>query len=387
MAGSLLPLRKFVAPELVFGVGAWELAGRYARNFEAQRVLLVTDPGVMAVGWAEKVLANLRAAGVEAVVFSDVSPNPRETEVMAGVALYVQEGCDAIVAVGGGSAMDCGKGIGIAHANGRHVLEFEGVDKVASPGSPLICIPTTAGSAAEVSQFAIINDTTRRVKIAIVSKTAVPDAALIDPALTATMDEYLTACTGMDVLTHAVEAFVSNASAPTTDLLALNAVRLVANNLPQVIAAPHDLELRARMALASVHAGFAFSNAILGAVHAMAHSLGGFLDLAHGECNAILLPYVMAYNFEACPERFLQIGEALGVPTAQLRGNEGKDALVAAVQGLTRRVGIVKPLSSLGVFEEDLPLLAAKAAADPCLLTNPREASEEELTAIFRAAL
>ncbi|MGE4297992.1 MAG: alcohol dehydrogenase-like regulatory protein ErcA [Desulfovibrionaceae bacterium] len=387
MSENVLELRKFVAPEFVFGVGAWELAGRFARNFEAQRVLLVTDPGVLDAGWAGKVIANLHAADVETVVFSDVSPNPRAAQVMAGAAVYAQEGCDAIVAVGGGSPMDCAKGIGVVHTNGRHVLEFEGVDKVASPGPPLICIPTTAGTGAEVSQFAIINDTGRKVKIAIVSKTAVPDAALIDPEATGTMDGYLTACTGMDVLTHAVEAYVSNASSPTTDLLALNAITLVADNLAQAIASPHDMELRGRMALASLHAGLAFSNAILGAVHAMAHSLGGFLDLAHGECNAILLPYVLDFNFESCPDRCLRIGAAMGVPSERLRGDEGRGAVVDAVHELKKRVGIVNPLSSLGVREEDLAELSAKAVADPCMLTNPREVTASEVAAIFRAAM
>ncbi|MDO9631981.1 MAG: iron-containing alcohol dehydrogenase, partial [Humidesulfovibrio sp.] len=235
----LLDLRKFLAPETVFGVGAGRLAGRYARNLGALKVLLVTDPGVAIQPWFPDIIASLDEAGVEHVLFSDVRTNPRDSEVMHGAEIYQAEGCDAVVAVGGGSPMDCAKGISIVSANKRHILEFEGVDNVPDPGPPLICVPTTAGSSADVSQFAIISDTTRMVKIAIVSKAVVPDAALIDPALTVTMDRELTADTGVDALTHAIEAYVSNAHGPITDLLALEAVRRIARHLPAAINNPN----------------------------------------------------------------------------------------------------------------------------------------------------
>jgi alcohol dehydrogenase class IV len=279
---SALELRKFVAPEFVFGLDARRLVGRYAQNVGARKVLLVTDRELYTgTPWVEEAVATLVAADVPCVVFDRVSPNPRSAEVMAGAACYARERCNAVVAVGGGSVMDCAKGIGIVCSNGGSVLDFEGVDRIARPMPPLICIPTTSGTASEVSQFSIILDETRRTKIAIVSKAAVPDVGLVDPATTTTMDPYLTACTGMDALTHAVEAFVSNASSPITDLHALEAIRLIHEALPAVIAEPGDMLWRGRMMLGSLEAGLAFSNAILGAVHAMVvHAQDGLCDLS-----------------------------------------------------------------------------------------------------------
>jgi alcohol dehydrogenase class IV len=387
---DFLKLRKFAAPEFVFGLGAADLAGQYAVNYEVDKVLVVTDPGVIAAGWAQPVMASLARAGAAVEVFSGVSENPKDHEVMAGAAVYAAAGCGAIVAVGGGSPMDLAKGVGIVSANGGNILDYEGADKVPIPCPPLICLPTTAGSGAEVSQFAIITDSVRRVKIAIVSKTTIPDVALIDPALTHTMDARLTAHTGLDALTHAVEAYVSNASSPITDLFALSAIRRVAAHLAQAVARPGDMVERGGMCLASLEAALAFSNAILGAVHAMAHSLGGYLDLPHGECNAILLPHVMAANYDAAPERFDAVAAALGVPPEVLedRGAAGrKQALADAVNALTGSLGIRRGLGELGVSRADIAGLAAKAVLDPCMLTNPAALSREEVEAIYARAL
>lgn len=211
MEPTKFPLRIFVAPEFVFGVDARKLAGRYAKNYGARKVLVVSDPGVVAAGWTYDVLVSLRGEGIEYVVFSSVTSNPKADEVMNGAELYQREGCNALVAVGGGSPIDCAKGIGIVSANKRDIVAFEGVDKVEFPTPPLICIPTTAGSAADVSQFAIITDVLRRVKFAIISKMIVPDIALIDPVTTISMAADLTAFTGMDALCHAIDAYVSTA--------------------------------------------------------------------------------------------------------------------------------------------------------------------------------
>ncbi len=377
---DLMELRKFVAPEFIFGAGARHLAGRYAKNLGARKVLVVTDPGVIAAGWTGQLLENLKSEGIPCVVFSGVSPNPRDTEVMQGAKIYRDEACNAIVAIGGGSPMDCAKGIGIVSSNGKNILEFEGVDEVPVPCPPLICIPTTAGTSADVSQFAIITDTKRRVKIAIVSKVVVPDAALIDPETTTTMDAYLTACTGMDALVHAIEAYVSNAHSPVTDLHSLEAVRLVSSNLQAAIRQPLDLNLRCRLMLGSMHAGLAFSNASLGAVHAMAHSLGGFLDFAHGEANAMLLSHVMAYNFEAAPARYAEIGRAMGVSD----GNA--ESIPAAAARLREAVGITGTLGQKGLRREDIPELAAKAMRDACMVTNPRKPDQREIEAVYERA-
>ncbi|MDD3310534.1 alcohol dehydrogenase-like regulatory protein ErcA [Pseudodesulfovibrio sp.] len=380
-------LRKFVAPEFVFGAGAAELAGQYAANLSVKRALVVSGPRLEGLGVTGAVADVLAAEGVAPVVYTDVSPNPRDAEVMAGAEVFRREGCDAIVAVGGGSPMDCAKAIGIVCTNGRHVLDFEGVDRVKRPGPPMICVPTTAGTAADISQFCIINDVGRKVKIAIVSKTMVPDVALIDPLLTVSMDDRLTAYTGLDALTHAVEAYVSNASSAVTDLHALEAVRLVRRHLLRAVERPGDLEARSGMMLASTYAGLAFSNAILGAVHAMAHSLGGLLDLPHGLCNAILLDHVAAFNYRAEPAKYRRLGIALGadIPDA-MPEDEAGEAVLEALRSLKRSVGIRDNLAELGVTPADLPLLAQKALADACMLTNPRQPSAAEVMEIYEAA-
>ena len=282
-----------------------------------RRALVVSDPGVQKAGWVESLLVTLTEAGIETVLTTEVSPNPRATEVMPGATLYTAEHCDGIVAIGGGSVMDYAKGIGIVASNRRPIEEFEGVDAVEKPCPPLICIPTTAGTSADVSQFAIIRHPVDAVKIAIISKAVVPDLVLIDPETTTTMDPFLTACTGIDAMVHAFEAFVSVAASPITDLHALEAIRLVRANLVGATRDPGNQDLRGAVMQGSLQAGLAFSNASLGAVHAMAHSLGGWLDLPHGECNALLLEHVVAFNFPKATERYLQIGEALGL---DLRG-------------------------------------------------------------------
>mgnify|MGYP000951959229 FL=1 len=383
----MMELRKFVAPEFIFGAGAMQLVGRYLHNFGARRALLVTDPGLIEAGWASKTLGLLDSEEIDSAVFSSVSANPRDSEVMAGAALYQSEGCDVIVAVGGGSPMDCAKGIGIVCTNRQHILDMEGIDKVAIPGPPLVCIPTTAGTSADVSQFAIINHTADRRKIAIISKTMVPDVALIDPLTTVTMSPYLTACTGMDALVHAVEAYVSTANSPLLDLHALEAVRLVCNNLPKVLTRPDDLELRNNMTLASLQAGLAFSNASLGAVHAMAHSLGGLLDLPHGECNALLLQHVVNFNFPEAAGRYVKIGEAMGLPLEGLPALAARKAIVAHIDELKRQVGITKPLSQQGATTADIPALAEKALRDPCMVTNPRNPTRRDIEVIYEEAL
>ena len=379
-------IRKFVNPEIVYGVGALRLVGQYARTFEAEKVLVVTDPGITAAGWVGKVTDCLEKAGIKYVVFSAISANPRAHEVMDGAALYHREQCDAIVAVGGGSPMDCAKGIAIVATNHCHILEFEGVDMVRFPMPPLICVPTTAGSSADVSQFAIINNVEDKIKIAIVSKSTVPDVALIDPETTLSMDAYLTACTGMDALVHAIEAYVSNASSPLTDLHALQAIKLVNTHLLPAMARPGDLAARSGMMLASLEAGLAFSNASLGAVHAMSHSLGGLLDLPHGECNALLLEHVVRYNYPSAAAQYTNILKAMDVDTAGLGQQACIEALTGTIRALRIKTGITTSLKDIGVNGDTIPSLAQKAMKDVCMVTNPRRPTLAEIESIYANA-
>ncbi len=381
-------LRKFVTPEIIFGVEARKLAGRYAMQYGASKALIVTDKEVIEAGWLQDVIESLDEVGIAYQVFSNVTPNPRATEVMEGAEIFNREGCDIIISVGGGSPMDCAKGIGIVSSNKNlNIVNFEGVDKINSPVPPFIFIPTTAGSSSDVSQFCIISNRDDFVKIAIVSKAIVPDVALIDPETTITMDPYLTACTGIDAFVHAIEAFVSIGSGPLTDMYAIEGMKLVWQNLPALLKDINNVELREKLMLGSMKAGLAFSNASLGAVHAMSHSLGGFLDLAHGECNAMLLDHVINYNYDVIPERYKVIAEIIGIDIRGLNNNEIKKGILKTVAEFKVGAGITKQLKQKGVSSSEIPELSGKAIKDACMLTNPKKASKRDLEVIFEEAM
>lgn len=384
---ALYEMRKFVAPEFIFGVGARHRVGYYARNLMARRVLVVSDPGVIAAGWLADVQADLTEVGIESVVFKDVTSNPRDHEIMAGAAFYARERCDVIVAVGGGSVIDCAKAIGIVHTNGCDVSAFEGADYVEIPGPPLICIPTTAGTGADISQFCIVVNSEQRYKMAIISKTVVPDVALVDPETTLTMDPYLTACTGLDALTHAIEAYVSTASSPVVDVHALAAIKLIWDNIDDAVTQPRFMPARENMLLGSLQAGLAFSNASLGAVHALAHSLGGFLDLPHGECNALLLEHVVRFNITEAPDRYRQIGDTMGLDLRGMTERERAKRITDEIYALRCRLGVVDSLAARGVRSADIAELASHAINDACIVTNPRQVSVADVRTLYGEAL
>lgn len=381
-----MDLVKFLAPEFVFGLGARKLAGRYAKNLGARRLLVVSDPGLVAAGWVDEIAALLRQEGVPYVPFVEVHANPRVEDCELGAEIYESEGCDALLSIGGGSPTDCAKGIGILSANPGPLSAYEGIDRIPRPGPPLVCVPTTAGASADVSQFAIIREVASRRKMAIVSRMLVPDIALIDPEVTRTMDPALSSATGVDALVHAIEAYVSNASSPITDIHALEALRIIPTALPAAIADPDDLEARALMSRASMEAGLAFSNAILGAVHAMAHAVGGFFDSPHGECNAMLLPEVARANFPSAPGRYRDVAAAVGLGGFEGGGGDG-ELMAAELRDLVRRLSAGGKLSDLGVSREDLVPLAELALSDPCMLTNPRRFAREEVASIYERCL
>ncbi|MBN2282107.1 MAG: iron-containing alcohol dehydrogenase [Candidatus Marinimicrobia bacterium] len=379
-------LRKFLMPELVFGNGARHLAGNYCRNFNIRKVLIVTDKKLAHSGLLNDVVDSIKNQYIEARVFSNVSPNPRDFEVMEGTDLYLQENCEAIVALGGGSPMDCAKGIGIVSQNGGHILDYKGINRISTTLPPMIFIPTTAGTSSDVSQFTIILDSTELIKIAIISKVILPDISLIDPETTLSMGPYLTACTGMDAMTHAIEAFVSIANSPITDLHALKAIETIDKILPQVPEHMNNIQLREKIMFASFEAGLAFSNAMLGAVHAMSHSLGGYLDLPHGECNSLLLEHVINFNYTVAEERFKKIARTMEIPVTGLNSKEIKNKLFDHIQSLKLKLGITKSLKDIGVTGSDIPILSQKAKNDACLLTNPRNAELNDIRAIFEEA-
>lgn len=388
MENPYLALRKFVAPEFIFGFGAIAKCAEYAGTFGASRPLLVSDEGVARAGWTGKVEAQLQDAGLAFCRYYEVSPNPRDSQVMTGAERFLENHCDMIIAVGGGSPIDCAKGIGTVAMNEGHILDFEGVDKVPKPMPPLLCVPTTAGTAADLSQFAIILDSNRRTKIAIISKGMVPDVSLSDPETTTTMNEELTASTGMDALTHAFEAYVSNASSPVTDIHALEAVRLLSKAIPEAVRHPHDLEARARTMMGSLLAGLAFSNASLGIVHAIAHAIGGLLDLPHGLCNALLLEHAIVYNCPAAVERYARLGEALlGRPLSAAEPDQVAELVSGGIASLRRTLGLGDRLAVAPIQRTALAALARMTLADPCLVTNPRIADQAAIENIYEAVI
>ena len=378
---------KYLVPEIVFGAGVLDEVGHAARRLGAVRPLLVTDAGVMAAGWGEQAQRHLREAGLGATTWSEVTPNPKDHEVVAGARAYAESGCDVVVAVGGGSAIDAAKAIAVLVSNGGCVFDYEGIDLIPHPIPPLVAAPTTAGTGADVSQFAVITDTTRGLKATLIGKTLVPDISLTDPCLLVTMPDWLAATTGLDALTHGVEAYVSRAASFLTDEHALSAVALVGTHLARSVHDPQDHGARLGMARASLSAGLAFTNAILGAAHAISHQIGGVLDLPHGMLNAVLLPHVVRFNAVAAPDRFRRLAGALGVPDAAgLADDEVGDALAGQIAALAGAIGAPSRLADIGVRLEHLPAFARQTLDDACLTTNPRAVSEADVTAILQAA-
>jgi alcohol dehydrogenase class IV len=388
-AGGLAPSRvlKFHAPEIVFGLDSMVEAAHAALRLGALRPMLVTDAGLIAAGWADEMIRHLEQQGVEATVWSDLTPNPKDHEIAAGYAVYRAKGCDVLVAVGGGSVIDAAKGVAILAANGGNILDYEGVDKAPMPIPPLVVVPSTSGTGADVSQFCIVTDTTRNTKITILGRSLVPDVTVIDPRLLTTMPEWLNAATGLDALTHGIEAFVSLGHNQLTDHHALRAVQMVTDNLVCTMDRPSDMSARILMAQAALEAGLAFTNAILGAAHAMSHQVGGLLDLPHGVINGVLLPHVIRFNAEDDPQPYRAIAAYLGIVDPRAPAAEAALALADRIDQLAIQVGVPRGLAQLGVSDDDLPRLAAAALQDACMTTNPRQADVTQMLALFRTAM
>jgi len=380
-------LYKFVAPEIIFGRGALEQVGDSLVRLGVKKVFVVSDPGVIEAGWVDEALPHIKEAGLQYKVWSGFTPNPKDHEVHKGLEAYLESECNGVIGIGGGSSIDAAKAIALLSSNGRHIREYEGADKIQRPLPPIVAMPTTAGSGAEVTQFTVITDTERYMKMVIGSKSLIPDIALVDPRTLTTKDRELTANTGMDVLTHAIEAYVSLVATPLTDIQALNAIKLVTTYLPVSMSNRSNLDAKEAMAMASLQAGLALSNAILGLVHAMSHQLGGLLDMPHGEANAILLPYVMEFNLPAAIDRYGIIARTMDNNVDNLGRREAAQRAVEAVRQLAKDVGIPDKLSEAGLTDEVIDKLSRNAMQDVCLVTNPREVEIEDVIKLFTAAL
>ncbi|SEM22099.1 1,3-propanediol dehydrogenase [Mesobacillus persicus] len=380
-------INKFVMPEVIFGRGSLRQVGESCLRLGAKKVLIVSDPGVIEAGWLEQVIESCRGTGLLYACFQEITTNPKDYEAEKGAAFYKEQECDAIIGIGGGSVIDIAKAVAILATNGGRISDYEGVDRIEVPLPPLVMAGTTAGSGSEVSQFSVIVNTVSKKKMTIVSKSLVPDIAIIDPETLATKSAHLTASTGLDVLTHAIEAFVSIAATPMTDVHAKNAIKLVAENLRPSVASKLNSEAKENMAMASLQAGLAFSNAILGAVHAMSHSIGGRYPMLHGDVNAVLLPIVMEFNLLAAPRKFQEIAALLGENIEGLSASEAGRKAIEYVKELSLDIGAPQRLSEMGFEEEMIGAISELALNDACMITNPRDITASDVEALLRKAL
>lgn len=378
----------FYIPSLnLMGAGSLAEAVTTIESHGFQKALIVTDNVLNKIGAVNKLTTLLDEAKVAAVVYDETKPNPTIENVNDGLSLLKEHSCDCVISFGGGSPHDCAKGIALLATNGGEIKDYEGVDVSKKPQLPLIAINTTAGTASEMTRFCIITDEARHIKMAIVDKNVTPIVSVNDPELMLAKPASLTAATGMDALTHAIEAYVSIAATPVTDASAIKAIEMIQANLREAVANGDNLEARDNMAYAQFMAGMAFNNASLGYVHAIAHQLGGFYDLPHGVCNAVLLPHVQQYNAQVAPARLADVARAMGVDTAGMSDEQAANAGLDAIRQLSKDVSIPAGLEELGVKRDDFDVLAENALKDACGFTNPKQATHDEIVGILAAAL
>lgn len=379
---------KFFMPAIsLMGADCLKDAGDQLGELGFKKALIVTDKVLGQIGIVKKVTDVLDNKNIEYAIYDETKPNPTVKNVNDGLALLKEKECDFVISLGGGSAHDCAKGIALLATNGGEIKDYEGVDKSKKPQLPMVGINTTAGTGSEMTLFAIITDEERHIKMALVDKHLTPIIAVNDPMLMLAMPKSLTAATGMDALTHAIEAYVSTAATPITDACAEKAIELISNYLVNAVENGQDVEARDMMAYAEYLAGMAFNNASLGYVHAMAHQLGGFYNLPHGVCNAILLPHVQEYNKSTSASRLAKIAKIMGGNIEGLTDEQGADLCIDMIKSLSQTIGIPEGLGVLGVKESDFETLATNALNDACSLTNPRKGNLEEVIDIFKKAM
>ncbi len=378
--------RIYLPPLSLIGPNALEELKDDLKASSYKQVLLITDPVLVQIGLAKKVQEILSEAELDYVIFDQVKENPTVKNVNDGLEVFKSNACDCIITLGGGSPQDCGKAVGILATNGGNIEDYEGINRSSKKSAPLIAINTTAGTASEITINYVITDEKRKVKMVMVDKNCLVDIAVNDPMLMINKPKNLTAATGMDALTHAVEAYVTAGAFDWSDNLAIYAIKLIGESLRDAVNDGSNIEARTKMAWGQFIAGQAFSNCGLGFVHSMAHQLGGMYDLPHGVCNAVLLPYVEEFNAPACGNKFRNIAEALGVNTTGMTTEEANKAAIMAIKKLSQDVGIPSGLKELGVKEEDFGTMAEMALADVCTGGNPKEVSLQDAMAIYAAA-
>ncbi|NLI31740.1 MAG: iron-containing alcohol dehydrogenase [Deltaproteobacteria bacterium] len=379
-----MEVRKFSIPEIIFGRGSLQYAGLCARRLGAEKVLLVSDRGLEEAGWVDRVVEILDHEKLHWIYYGDIISNPRDFQIDKGVGFYHRHKADVIIGLGGGSPMDAAKGIALVASNGGRIQDYEGANRIHQPLPPMIFIPSTAGSGSDISQFAIITDVERRVKMSIISRTLVPNISIIDPLLLQTKSRKLIVAAAIDALCHAIESYVSTIASPFTEIQSLKAMQLIMKNLKRATET-RDLNSLEQLSAASTAAGMAFSNAGLGVEHAIAHSLGGIFDTLHGLVHPVLLPPVMRFNLPACAQKMAQVGEIL-------LGKKRRGAQATALGGIEKleefcdTMGVQTRLRDIVNEHAKLPDMCRMAVNDACLLTNPRQATWEDLLQICEEA-
>jgi len=383
-------INRFVLNEVsYFGPGAREVLPQEIKRLGLNKAFVATDKDLLKFGVADKVLKVLEAANIPYVVFSEIKPNPTVSNVNAGVKAFAESGADFILAIGGGSSIDTSKAIGIITNNPEFadVVSLEGVAPTKKKSVPIIAPPTTAGTAAEVTINYVITDEENEKKMVCVDPNDIPAIAIVDAELMYTLPKSLTASTGLDALTHAIEGLITKGAWEMSDMFEIKAIEMIARYLETAVNEPNNAEARNGMAVAQYIAGMAFSNVGLGVVHGMAHPLGAIFDIPHGVANALLLPTIMEFNAPAALDKYVDIAKAMNVYKDGMTKEEAAAAACDAVRQLSIRVGIPQHLTEIGIKEEDLPKLAKSAFADVCTPGNPREVTEEIILDLYKKVL
>ena len=383
-------INRFVLNEVsYFGPGAREVLPKEVKRLGLHKAFVATDKDLIKFGVADKVLSVLKEAGIPYEIFSDIKPNPTVANVKAGVKAFAESGADFILAIGGGSSIDTSKAIGIITNNPEFsdVVSLEGVADTKKKSVPIIALPTTAGTAAEVTINYVITDEKNEKKMVCVDPNDIPAIAIIDAELMYTLPKSLTAATGLDALTPAIEGLITKGAWEMSDMFEIKAIEMINRYLETAVNEPQNPEARNGMAVAQYIAGMAFSNVGLGVVHGMAHPLGAIFDIPHGVANALLLPTIMEFNAPAALDKYVIIAKAMNVYKDGMSKEEAAQAAVDAVKSLAVRVGIPQHLSELGIKESDLPKLADSAIADVCTPGNPREVTRDIILDLYRKVL
>ncbi len=382
--------QRFILNEVsYFGAGARKELPEVLNRMGLKKALVCSDKGLIKVGTTAKVTEVLDGINFPYEIYSEIKPNPTVTNVKQGVEAFKNSGADCIIAIGGGSSMDTAKGIGIVSNNPEFadIVSLEGVAPTKHKSVPIIALPTTAGTGAEVTINYVIIDEERQAKMVCVDPNDIPAVAIVDPELMYSLPKGLTAATGMDALTHAIEGYITKGAWVMSDMYELQAIKMIAENLPIAVEEPTNPVGREGMALAQYIAAQAFSNVGLGLVHGMAHPMGSLHDIPHGVANALLLPTIMEFNMPKCIEKFGVIAKTMGVNTDGMTAEQAAQAAVDAVKALSIRVGIPQTLTELGIKESDIPALAAQAIADVCTPGNPRDVTEAEIVELYKKVL